>query len=79
MSALKIFLYTDLLQQSSVTDQWHFGTDPDPVANPYNQILLFSSVAFKMATNIKFLCLLLTVGTFTSVFKNNKYYFLSNE
>ncbi len=50
---------------------WRFYIDPDP----YHWITtdpdpLFSSEAFKMATKISFL--LITVGTFTSVFKDNK-------
>ncbi len=52
---------------SSVSDPWHFDTDP-----------VLSSVTFKMPTKSKFpsnkfFCLLLSVGTFTSVLKNTSY------
>ncbi len=44
------------------------------------RILLFSSVAFKMPTQLffllRFFCFLLFVGTFTSVFRDNKLSFL---
>ncbi len=38
------------------------------------QVLLVSSVAFKMATKISFF-LLLAAGTFTTIFENNKLVF----
>jgi hypothetical protein len=68
-----------LTVESSVPDPWHFGTDPDPWIRTLDlririwlRILLFSDS--KMPTQNKFFsnvfCLLLSVGTFTSVFKD---------
>ncbi len=47
---------------SSVTDQWHFGVDPDPRIH----------APFKRTTKNYFLCLLLFEGTFTSFFNDKK-------
>jgi len=45
----------------------HWNTDLDLGPDPF-----YSSEAFKMPTKNKYFCLLLTVRTFTWVFKNNK-------
>jgi hypothetical protein len=73
-----------LLVVNSVPDQCHFSTDPDP--DPWIRILdlqirlririlLFSSVTL-LPTKNKFFsylfCLLLSIGTVTSVFKDKK-------
>jgi hypothetical protein len=58
-------------------DPLHFCTDPVPrIRTTYLQfriqILLFSSVTFKMPKKIHIFCLLLFEGTFTSFFKDKK-------
>ncbi len=51
-------------------------TDPDPQIRTNGlqriRILLFLSEAFKMPPKNQFFCLFRTVGTFTSVFKDNR-------
>ncbi len=73
--------------KSSVADPWHFGTNPDPDLRIRTsdlririqsrlrirfQILLFSSVTFKMAATAKFFCLLRTFWSNIYIILKNK-------
>ncbi len=72
-----IFRSLVVLRVGSVPDPCHFGRDPYPMIRTLYlririQILLFSSVTSKMPTKNKFFSnflVLISAGTFTSVFK----------
>ncbi len=66
--------YKNISVVSSSPDPWYFDTYPVPQVRTFGLwiwiwILIFSSVTFKKPTKNKFLSLLLTEGTFTTVFK----------
>ncbi len=62
-----MFRLLDILKRIWILGSPHWITDLDP-----DPALLVSTVAFKVITKNNFFCLLLIIGTFTSVFKDNK-------